>query len=289
MRRMVTILIVALIIPALPVNATETPFEFFIKDEVVIHPDETIQFRIAWHNIVGSERHFAIQVNDTSSNLTVTDLPADWTRVASGRLGETTINVSVLPNSNFETISFSLDITCQEIPEWKYTHSVDVLVSRWSNLMFGANDGSSFFVQQSVNTSFAVNISNNAGYDDLVTIDFDTDSDWNYGFVGDINNDKKVLLDLQDGEDIFISFWIVTPPILDGSPLAGDGPTFKLQAQSGLDRRFANWTFSLEMETYHNMTIDFVDENLSLEPGDDKLLEVTVRNNGNTATFLDAF
>ena len=288
MRRMVTILIVALIIPALPVNATETPFEFFIKDEVVIHPDETIQFRIAWHNIVGSERHFAIQVNDTSSNLTVTDLPADWTRVASGRLGETTINVSVLPNSNFETISFSLDITCQEIPEWKYTHSVDVLVSRWSNLMFGANDGSSFFVQQSVNTSFAVNISNKAGYDDLVTIDFDTSSDWDYGFVGDVNNDKKVMLDLKDGEDIFISFWIVTPPILDGSPLAGEGPTFKLQAQSGLDLRFASWTFSLEMQTYHNMTIDFVDENLSLEPGDDKRLEVTLRNNGNTDTFLDA-
>ena len=288
MRRMVAILIVALIIPVLPVSATETPFNFYIEDEVVIHPDETIQLKIAWHNIVGFERHFAIQLNNSHSNLSIEDIPSDWTRVGSGRLGETTINVSVLPNSNFETISFSLDITCQEVPQWKYTHPVDVLVSRWSNLMFGANDGSSFFVQQSVNTSFAVNISNNAGYDDLVTIDFDTDSDWNYGFVGDINNDKKVLLDLQDGEDIFISFWIVTPPILDGSPLAGDGPTFKLQAQSGLDRRFANWTFSLEMETYHNMTIDFVDENLSLEPGDDKLLEVTVRNNGNTATFLDA-
>ena len=288
MRRMIAILTVALIIPVLPVSATETPFNFYIEDEVVIHPDETIQFKIAWHNIVGFERHFAIQLNNSHSNLSIEDIPSDWTRVGSGRLGETTINVSVLPNSNFETISFSLDITCQEVPEWKYTHPVDVLVSRWSNLMFGANDGSSFFVQQSVNTSFSVNISNNAGYDDLVTIDFDTDSDWNYGFVGDINNDKKVLLDLQDGEDIFISFWIVTPPILDGSPLAGEGPTFKLQAQSGLDRRFANWTFSLEMETYHNMTIDFVDENLSLEPGDDKLLEVTVRNNGNTATFLDA-
>ena len=82
MRRMITILIVALVIPAHPVNATETPFEFFIEDEVVIHPDETIQFRIAWHNIVGSERHFAIQLNGTSSNLTVDDLPGDWTRVA---------------------------------------------------------------------------------------------------------------------------------------------------------------------------------------------------------------
>ena len=288
MRRIVAILIVALAFPTFPVSATEDPFEFYIDEEVVIHPAETIQFRIAWHNIVGFERHFAIQLNDTHSNLSIDDLPINWTRVGSGKLGETTINVSVLPNSNFETISFSLDITCQEVSEWKYTHTVDVLVSRWSDLTFGANDGSSFFVQQNVNTSFAVNISNNAGYDDLVTIDFDTNSDWDYGFVEDVNNDKQVLLNLADGEDIFINFWIITPPIIDGTPLAGDGPTFTLQAQSSLDRRFASWTFDLEMQTYHNMTIDDVGENLSLEPGDDKLLEVTVRNNGNVDTYLDA-
>ena len=224
MRRLFAILIVALVIPALPVSASETPFNFYIDEEVVIHPAETIQFRIAWHNIVGFERHFAIQLNETHSNLSVDDLPINWTRVGSGKLGETTINVSVLPNSNFETISFSLDITCQEVPEWKYTHSVDVLVSRWSNLAFGANDGSSFFVQQNVNTSIAVNISNNAGYDDLVTIDFDTDSDWDYGFVEDVNNEKQVLLNLSDGEDISISFWIITPSIVDGSPLQERGP-----------------------------------------------------------------
>ena len=166
MRRIVAILIVALALPSFPVSATENPFEFYIDSEVIVHPDESVQFRIAWHNIVETERHFSVQLNESDANLSVDGLPIDWTRVASGRLGETTINVSVLPNSNYETISFSLDIECQEVPDWKQTRTIDVLVSRWSDLSFGANDGSSFYVQQSVNTSLAVNISNSAGFDD---------------------------------------------------------------------------------------------------------------------------
>ncbi len=288
MRRIVAILIVALAFPTFPVSATEDPFEFYIDNEVVVHPGETVQFRIAWHNIVGSERHFSVQLNESDTNLSIDGLPTDWTRVASGRLGETTINVSVLPNSNYETISFSLDLECQEVPEWKDTHSIDVLVSRWSNLNFGANDGSSFYVQQNVNTSFAVNISNKAGFDDMVKINFDTESTWQYGFTADLNNDNQIDLQLADGDDIFINFWVITPSIQDGSPLAGEGPTFKLQAQSSLDSRISSWTFSLEMQTFHNMTIDSVQENLSLEPGDTERLEVTIRNNGNVDTYLDA-
>ena len=42
------------------------------------------------------------------------------------------------------------------------------------------------------------------------------------------------------------------------------------------------------MQTFHNMTVDIVDDNLSIEPGDDGRLEVTIRNNGNVDTYLDA-
>ena len=288
MRRIVTILIVAMVLPTISVSANSSPFDFFIDDDVVIHPDETVQFRIAWHNIVGDERHFSIALNDSDSNLTVEGLPEDWTRVGSGRLGEMTINVTVLPNSNYETISFSLDITCQEVPEWNLLHNVDVVVSRWSNLQFGANDGSSFYVQQNVNTSLAVNISNNAGFDDFVKVKMNTDSNWQYGFMDDENNDDEVHLDLDGGEYLFINFWIITPAIIDGAPLAGTGPTFTLEAESSLDRRIESWTFTLEMQTFHNMTVDIIGENLSLEPGDDGRLEVKIRNNGNVDTYLDA-
>ena len=288
MRRIFWVLVILMIMPRISVSANEEPFDFFIDEEVVIHPGETVPLRIAWHNIVSGERHFKIEVNQSHSNITIDDLPVDWTRVASGRLGEMKINLTIDQNSDFETIQFSLDITCQEVPNWIETYDIDVLVSRWSNLKFGANDGSSFYVQQNVNTSLAVNISNSAGFDDMAKIRISTQSDWQYGFVEDANGDKEVHIDLQDGEDIFINFWIITPTVMDGAPLAGTGPSFSLEAESSLDRRIASWNFSLEMQTFHNLTIDDADENLVLDPGDNGRVEVTIRNNGNIDTYLDA-
>jgi len=288
MRRVFWVLFILMIIPQISVSANEKPFDFFIEDEVVVHPGETVPFRIAWHNIVGDERHFKIEVNQSHSNLSIIDIPTDWTRVASGRLGEMNINVVANPNSNYENINFSLDITCQEAPEWMETYEVEVMISRWSNLNFGANDGSSFYVQQNVNTSLAVNISNTAGFADMAKIRMSTESDWQYGFVDDANGDNEVHIDLEDGEDIFITFWIITPVVKDGAPLAGTGPTFSLEAESSLDKRISSWNFSLEMQTFHNLTIDDVGEQLVLNPGDNGRIEVTVRNNGNVDTYLDA-
>ena len=288
MRRWVVVVLLALMLPTLPVSADQEPFNFYIDEEIIVHPGETVQLRIAWHNIVGTARHFAVSLNSTGDNLTITDLPSDWIRVASGRLGEMLINVTVAPNSDFETQTFSLNFICQEIQNWNFTHNVDVLISRWSDIRFGVNDGSEFFVQQNVRTSFAVNLSNQAEYSDAVKLKFDTQSIWEYGFDEDLNDDGELDIDLDPGEYEFITFWIQTPFILDGAPLAGTGPSFKLDAISSLDRRVNSWNFSLKMQTYHNMTIDFVQENLTIEPGDKQRLEVTVRNSGNVETFLDA-
>ena len=117
MRRIILVFITVMMMPLMPVSAVETPFNIYLEDEVVIHPGETVPFRIAWHNLVGFERHFEISVNQSHSNLTISEIPENWTRVASGRLGEININVSVEQDSDFETIQFSLDITCQEVPE----------------------------------------------------------------------------------------------------------------------------------------------------------------------------
>ena len=288
MRRWMVVVLVALMLPTLPVSADEKPFNFYIDDEIVAHPGETVQLRIAWQNIVGTARHFSVSLNSTGDNLTVSDLASDWTRVASGRLGEMLINITVAPNSNFETQSFSLDFLCQEVENWSLTHNVDVLISKWSNIRFGSNDGSEFYVLQDVRTGFAVNVSNQADYDDTVKLRFNTQTNWEYGFDDDLNDDGELVIDLQSGEYDFISFYIQTPPIIDGGPLAGTGPQFSLEAVSNLDRRVSSWNFSLRMETYHNMTIDVVEDNLSIEPGDNERLEVVVRNNGNTATYLDA-
>lgn len=288
MRRTIAVILAVLMVPTFIVSADNDPFNFYIDDEVVIHPDETIQFRIAWQNIVGNERHFAIELNNSDSNLSVDGIPVEWTRVGSGRLGEMNINVTVLPNSNYETISFSLKFTCQEVTNWSYVHEVDVIVSRWSNLNFGSNDGSEFYVLQDVRTTFAVNLSNHGEYEDMAKLRFNTQSTWDYGFEDDTNGDGELHINLAPDEYTFIDFWIKTPPVVNGAPLAGTGPAFTLQAESGVDKRIASWNFSLEMQTFHNMTIDSIEDNLSIEPGDNQRLEITIRNNGNVDTYLDA-
>ena len=194
MRRILLALVILMIMPQMQVSADEIPFEFYLDEEVVIHPGETVSYRIAWHNLVGAERHFQIELNQSHPNLTTEGIPDEWTGVASGRLGEFNINITAASNSDYETLPFSLDITCQEVPGLSETFEVDDIISRWSSLTFGANDGSSFYVQQSVNTSLAVNISNSAGYDDIVKIRMNTDSNWQYGFVQDLNGDGEVLL-----------------------------------------------------------------------------------------------
>jgi len=118
MRRLLLIIVIAMMMPQLPVSASEIPFDFYIEEEVVIHPGETVPFRIAWHNIVDTERHFQLEVQ-SHSNLTVENVPADWTRVGSGRLGEMNINVTADSSANYETIQFTINITCQETPDWE--------------------------------------------------------------------------------------------------------------------------------------------------------------------------
>ena len=148
MRRILLALVIIMIMPQMQVRADEIPFDFFIDEEVIIHPGETIPFRIAYHNIVGAERHFQIEINQSNSEITIQGIPDDMTRVASGRLGEFNINLTADAESDYGALQFSLDITCQEVPGWVKTFEISAVVSRWSSLSFGANDGSAFYVQQ---------------------------------------------------------------------------------------------------------------------------------------------
>ena len=287
MRRMVLVVLFILMPFHYSVSADEHPFNFYIDEEVIIHPAETIDLRIAYHNIANDERHFKIELNQSDSDITVSNLEINYTRVASGRLGEVNLNLTADEISPYGVKNISFDITCLEDVNYRLTHQLSVIISRWSNLNFGANDGSTFIVQQNVNTSLAVNITNTAGYMDNVTISMETDSNWDYGFVGDFDGDKNLEIQLENDSDEFIYFFIQTPLILNGAPLAGTGPTFTLTAQSELDKRIETWTFGLKMQTFHNISIDHAENDLQLDPGDDGRLQVTVRNNGNIDTYLD--
>ena len=97
------------------VHADSHPFNFYVDEEIVIHPAETVSFRIAWQNIADDERHFLIETNETKSGITVTDLPTNWTRVASGRLGEMEFNITADDTISYGVPPFLLTLNVRKI------------------------------------------------------------------------------------------------------------------------------------------------------------------------------
>ena len=79
MRRILLALVIIMIMPQMQVSADEIPFEFYLDEEVIIHPAETVSYRIAWHNLVGAERHIQIEFNQTHPSLTTDGIPDEWT------------------------------------------------------------------------------------------------------------------------------------------------------------------------------------------------------------------
>jgi hypothetical protein len=277
-----------MMMPQFSANANEVPFNIYLDEDVIIHPGETIQYEIGWHNIVDDERHINVELLSSDADLSIQGLPVSSLRVGSGRLGNFNFNVTASNESGYGTQSIAIYISCDEDTNWNEQYNITFQISRWSALEFGSNNGSSFYVNQGIRTTLAMNLTNTAGVTDFPTISMSTDSTWNYGFEMDTDGDGEFVLQLDDEEGKFISFWIDIPPVIDGSPLAGTGPTFVLNAKSSIDEGIVGWAFAIEMQTWQNMTIDSFDEDLVLNPGDDDRIAVTVRNSGNVPTMLDA-
>ena len=101
MRRAIAILIALAFLPHVPVSAEEDPFTMYVDSDVIIHPGETVSFRIGWHNIVGFERHIQIDLEDNHQNVTVEGLPIEAKRVGSGLQDYAIINLTVNANSSY--------------------------------------------------------------------------------------------------------------------------------------------------------------------------------------------
>ena len=289
MWRLIVLLVVITLVPCIRVDADQSAFNFTIPNEIIIHPNETLPVVLQYENLVNFERNFLIEVSNIDDKLSISGLSGNWTTVQALQIGTTTFNLTASETSVFDTVLLSLRITCLEDPNWILEKDLDVRISRVSNLAFGAQDGSSFYVQQNTNTTLSINISNNANYDDNVKFRMNSTQDWKYGFAGDTNQDGLYEHNLSSNESVFITFWIETPSIQNGLPLAGNGPRFTLSAESGLDSKITSWYFDLEMQTFYNVTIDRNEGYLNVEPGESGNLNVTIRNNGNVDAIIDAF
>ena len=178
----------------------------------------------------------------------------------------TTLEISIIDTSDNHTV---------------YSN-VTLQITAPSAIQFGNNQSSTFVIDPGITTNVATNITSNATLPDNVTFSIDTTSNWNWGWTMDsLVGDDSTLLMSPNTMD-FVRIWVEAPVVIDGAPLAYEGPTFTLIGSSGLDYAIISWDFSFEITAYRNVSIDSVESNVTLEPGGNDRIDVVVRNTGNT-------
>jgi hypothetical protein len=177
----------------------------------------------------------------------------------------------------------TLEISIIDLSDNTIVYSNETLeITAPSVIQFGNIQSSTFVIDPGITTNVATNITSNASLPDDVTFTVQTTSSWNWGWnMEEISGDTSGLILSPDSMD-FVRIWIEAPLIIDGAPLAYEGPTFTLIGTSGLDYATISWEFSLELTAFRNVTIDSVERNVTLDPGGNERIEVVVRNTGNT-------
>ncbi len=247
-------------------------------EQYVAYPGQTVQ------------HHLDVTFAGTSGTTLKLDLQSQY-------LSEITGNGQELVFDDGETKRFLWTLTLPSSTPYGYdtinatiidtsdqsTQSVDVelKITAPSNINFGNTQSSTFVVDPSIRTNVATNITSNATLTDEITFAIQTDSSWNWGWTMDNVDGTNARLQLGPNTMDFVRIWIDVPDVIDGAPLANQGPTFRLVGTSGLDGAKIAWDFSLDVSPFRNATIDSVQTDVVVDPAGNTRVDVSVRNTGN--------
>lgn len=255
-------------------------------EETVVHRNELVEVQFTLHNMGDAEETFSINASNIPTELVISGLPLTHTLEA-GFLKPLKFNLSATATAAYGTVDFPVSVTSSGDSAWTISENLSVVVAPYSRLDFGSTGVSSFISDPGIRTSVAVNITNNASFDDDVTFNLYTTSGWNWGWAMNNSTGVNAYESLAPGQLAYVYVWVDVPAVIDGAPLSGTGPRFQLKAVSGIDRAITQWSFDLILESYLNASIDAKGEDLVLDPGANGRVTVDVRNVGNTYNRLN--
>ncbi len=254
--------------------------------EVIVHPNETVSTYVTLHNLATVNQEFTLSVVSIPSVLNTQNLPLAEVLVPN-HLKQMVFGISADENAPYAQHEVEFRVTSDYDETYSQSVWMNITVAPYSNLKFGSEDLTTLTVDELVRTGVAVNITNNASLPDNVTFDLYSPSGWNWGWTIDSNEEGNAYINLDPDSLAYVYFWVDIPAVENGMPLAGTGPRFTLTAISGLDKAMTSWSFDLHMNEKRNVTIDEVEENIELAPGEDGRMLVSVRNVGNTPNRLN--
>ncbi|MGB1659595.1 MAG: hypothetical protein ACPHHS_03780 [Candidatus Poseidoniaceae archaeon] len=281
-KRTVFFLVLLLVLP-LNVHADSSSIEITPADRYVAYPGQTVQHHIDvtytgnsgstlklqlgtqyLSGVTGNGQELVFDNGETKRFLWTMTIPQ------ATPFGTDTINVTIIDLADQSNQSLN----------------VDLKITAPSNIYFGNTQSSTFVVDPGIRTNVATNITSNATIDDDVTFSIQTDSMWNWGWTMAEENGLTSNLQLSPDTMDFVRIWVDVPQVIDGAPLANQGPTFRLIGESGLDGASIAWDFTLEVSSFRNATIDSVQSNVVVDPEGNTRVDVVVRNTGNTPDTL---
>ncbi len=265
--------------PYVVVADTDARVEITPMEHYVAYPGDTVQ-QYADVEYLGEgsttlklDLQFNVQASFSGNGQEIVFAPGEtnrflWTMTLpqSTSCVNETLGISIVDLSDNRT--FYLNVTTQ--------------ITTPSAIQFGNTQSSTFVIDPGITTNVATNITSNASLQDDVRFSIQTTSNWNWGWNMDDIHGEDSILTLSPNSMDFVRIWVEAPLVIDGAPLAYEGPTFILTGTSGLDYAVITWEFSLEITAFRNVSIDSVESNVTLDPGGNDRIDVIVRNTGNT-------
>jgi len=277
MRR--AVMMILLLIPLLPQGIAQgDPFTVTASGDLTAHYNESIAINLDFNSRTSTDNQIEITA-ESHSALNVSGLPIGPITVSAGTTSGITI-YAIAENEN-QFGDHPLNLTFEDENGWSKTIALMIDITPYSNLSFGSSSGSQFIVQQVSRINVATNFTNAANFTDIVDFTLSSDSGWQSGWT---DSDS---ISLAPGGIDLIQFWIETPPIVNSSPLAGEGASFVLKGVSSLDEASIEWQFSVVLKEFRNVSIDEVGDDLTIDPGLSGRIEVSLRNSGNIPSTFD--
>ena len=256
--------------------------EFTVSNPGLVHLNrlQTTEISMIWHNKLNEELTVNVSTNSTLNMVELSGLPISEIEMPSGNLGELkfTLTPSASAPLGQQTIYLQWVKVGEETPF--FSNILNFSVDLESNLDWGSSS-STFNVNPDTPFSFAVNITNNGSSADEPLIRLTGDVGWYMEWDLPAQPSNGSHIQLQPGEIGWVNISVWVPPVINGTPIAGESLAWNLEAISSLDYKVSTYSFSIVPKVFHNASIDGSSEDIEIEPGGTGMMQVSVRNSGN--------
>ena len=144
------------------------------SDDHVIHRGETIEATITIKN-QGSDTIIIDFSHDLPSNISISNLPEDFS-LAPDQIRQFRFYFTCDDYAPYGTVLAYVNITSDIDVATTYTNEFNLIISKQSDLRFGVSDDSEFIVDPGLRTNLAVNMTNYADFEDVVSFSITTNS-----------------------------------------------------------------------------------------------------------------